>query len=550
VAARLDRGGISLPRERIDTLLRDMGFDAYFEVSAKEGWQIDELREAIFADIDWHILPRVTSNQLFQTIKQFLTDTQESGRLLCTAEELYREFCHAYPDLEANEELWAMFDTCISRVENRGLIRRLSFGSYILLQPERLDAYAAALVRAARSEPSGLDLLREEDALSGKFAMPTHERVPDKGQERMLLIATVEEMLRHEIALKEVNEAGTFLLFPSQVTREREEKPDMLGHSTIFTFEGPVLSIYTTLSVRLSRSRFFNKNAMWKNAATYDALDGGGCGLYLRQLDERRGELTLFFDEKAGDATRHQFEQYVALHLQRRVLSGAVQVQRVLTCPSCGEQITSSQVQRRQERGFAFINCPVCDMKISLPVRRDLAGMTASALDSALQEMDREADTQRDLATAEMVLRGKIAANDYDVLFIYEAVDATAVDALGTQLRQHGILPAIPKPQNVLTEAVQIDASHYKSVAVCIGQGTPPWRNRKTVKTLRKLTTGGTPLIIVLLPERQPVPDLPGHIQWVDMCQQDPDPLLLLSSFIPGGREHELPDRWRIGAAQ
>lgn len=550
VAARLDHGSVSLPRERIDALLRDMGFDAYFEVSAKDGWQIEELREAILADIDWHILPRVTSNQLLQTIKQFLADTQESGRLLCTAEDLYREFCHAYPDLEASEELWAMFDTCISRVENRGLIRRLSFGSYILLQPERLDAYAAALVQAARSEPGGLDLLREEDALAGKFAMPQRERVTAKGQERILLIATVEELLRHEIALKEVNEAGTFLLFPSQVTREREDRPDMLGHSVIFTFEGAVLSVYTTLSVRLSRSRFFNKNAMWKNAATYDALDGGGCGVYLRQLDDRRGELTLFFDEKAGDATRHQFEQYVALHLQRRAAPGSVQVRRVLTCPGCGEQVTSSQVQRRQERGFAFINCPVCDTRISLPARRELMALSEFALDSALAEMDRAADTQRDLATAEMVLRGKLAADDYDVLFIYEAIDAAAVDLLGAQLRQQGILPAIPKPENVLTEAVQINAAHYKSVAVCIGQGTPPWRNRKTVKTLRELTTGGTPLIIVLLPERQPTPDLPGHIQWVDMCQEDPDPLLLLSSFIPGGREHELPDRWRIGAAQ
>ena len=96
----------------------------------------------------------------------------------------------------------------MSLVEARGLIRRLSFGNLVLLQPELLDAYASAMVNAAKAEPDGLGSLAEEDALTGRFRMPQDERLPNKEQERLLLIATVEELLRHELALREPAEDG------------------------------------------------------------------------------------------------------------------------------------------------------------------------------------------------------------------------------------------------------------------------------------------------------------------------------------------------------
>src|SRR5947208_1516764 len=52
-------------------------------------------------------------------------------------------------------DLRAQFQTCIGRVEAAGLIRRLPSGNLVLLQPETLDAYASALVNAARDEPDG-----------------------------------------------------------------------------------------------------------------------------------------------------------------------------------------------------------------------------------------------------------------------------------------------------------------------------------------------------------------------------------------------------------
>ena len=147
-----------------------------------------------------------------------------------------------------------------------------------------LDAYASSIINAAKEEPDGLGCIAEEDARIGRFRMSEDERIGDKEQERLLLLATIENMLLHEIALREHAEDGSVLVFPSQLTREHPDFPDPPGKAAVFTFEGPVMSVYATLSVRLSHSSIFHKKAMWKNAATFSTLVGGTCGFFLREL--------------------------------------------------------------------------------------------------------------------------------------------------------------------------------------------------------------------------------------------------------------------------
>jgi hypothetical protein len=69
-------------------------------------------------------------------------------------------------------------------LENRDLIRRLTFGGYVLLQPELLDAYGSAMVNTAKEEPDGLGSLAEEITLAGKFFVPKEQKVTDPGQEQ------------------------------------------------------------------------------------------------------------------------------------------------------------------------------------------------------------------------------------------------------------------------------------------------------------------------------------------------------------------------------
>ncbi len=57
VAARSDRGGIGVSRQRIDKIVKDLEFDGYFETSAKEGWQIPQLIDQLQQAIDWENIP-------------------------------------------------------------------------------------------------------------------------------------------------------------------------------------------------------------------------------------------------------------------------------------------------------------------------------------------------------------------------------------------------------------------------------------------------------------------------------------------------------------
>ena len=99
--------------------------------------------------------------------------------------------------------------------------------------------------------------LSEEDALLGRFRMPADERVQETNQEKLLLIATVEELLRHELALKEIETTDTYLVFPSQITWEYPHSDNIAGKSVVYTFEGALLNVYVSLVVRLSQSSHF-----------------------------------------------------------------------------------------------------------------------------------------------------------------------------------------------------------------------------------------------------------------------------------------------------
>ncbi len=534
VAARADIGGVSVWHSRLRSLVREMGFDGYFETSAKEGWQIAELREALRSGIDWESRPHVSSNELFQAIKQFFIEQKKGGHVLATTDNLFRLFCQTHPDHTA-ADLSARFETALSRMENRGLVRRLRFGSYVLLQPELLDAYASDLVTAAQHSPDGLATLSETEALNGRYLSANHASYVDAQQQKLLLIATVEELVRHEIVLKEPGETGADLIFPSKFTRPGPEVPDVPGKTVRFTFEGHVRHVYAVLTVRLAHSRLYEKKEMWQNAATFAATVGGTCGLYLRDLEEGKGELILFFDEAASEASRYQFEDYVAVHLERRALPGSIVRERLFACAACGVPVTGQQVAARRERGLKQMNCPVCDRPISL---LDGKERLAGPAPSVVAEIDHAADARRDRDVAELILKGKMTTNDYDVFLCYNDADGRAVKAIADQLRQRGILPwLLPPTQTVTTETL----AQIRAAAICVGQGKVPWRDSETVRLLQRFVSRGVgPFIIVALPgcpEGMRFPDGILQVNWRDQKSAGVD---LLASFIQAKPKYEL----------
>jgi GTPase SAR1 family protein len=541
VAARIDRGGKDVSRQRVDELIQELELDGYFETSAKEGLSIASLIETIKHAIQWKTLPKVTSTDLFQRIKTFLIAEKEAGRLLSTREDLYRSFLKSDAKLDPTKDLYAQFETCIGRVESQGLIRRLSFGSLVLLQPELLDVYASALIHAVKDEPDGLGCVSEADVQAGNFSIPKDERLTDREQEKLLLIAMVEDMLRYEIALREHGDDEPYLVFPSQSTRENPSLPDPEGKSVIFRFEGSILNVYATLAVRLSRSGLFIKKEHWKNAATYTTKLGGVYGMLLHNRGEGYAELTLFFGEGAKEDLCFHFEEYVKTHLERRALPETIQRRRIFVCPGCTIPLDDLHVTERRKRGFNWIRCSVCEETISI---LDGEERLAKPQTSLILQMDRTADTHRRRAVASSILQGRSEIGDFDVFLCHNGKNKAEIKVIGEALKERGILPWLDEwelqPGLPWQSLLEKQIGQIKSAAVFVGRdGVGPWQRQELDALLREFVKRNCPVIPVLLANVVKEPELPVFLRsmtWVDFRKRDPDPMDHLVWGITGKR--------------
>jgi WD40 repeat protein len=539
VAARSDVGRVGFSADRRNKIVEEFNFDLYFETSAKEGWGVEELRSAIAKSIDWSALPVVSSNRVFEEIKQFLLSEKTDGRLLSTAEDLYRSFSTVRP----RGDLRAEFETCIGRLESRGLIQRLSFGNLVLLQPEIRDAYASALVSAAKDEPDGLGSIREEDARVGNFKIPADQRLKDPHLERLLLISTAEELLKHEIALREHGDDGAYLVFPSQLTRENPELPDAEGKSAVFTFDGPVTNIYATLVVRLSHSGIFTKKELWKNAAAYTAWDGGTYGIFLNEIGEGRGKLTLFYTA-ASSELQQQFEQYVETHLRRRALPESIHLRRIYSCPVCNVPLSDAAVRKRMELGLDWMYCNVCEPAVRISIDGPAATPAGTAPSPRLVEMDRAADARRDKETAASVIDGKRQTKDFDVFLCHNSVDKPIVRQISKKLQERGVLPWLDEvdlpPFVSWQDELERTIESIKSVAVFIGPSlVGPWQDMEIKSFLQESVNRKIRIGLVLLPGATQTVKLPLFLrpfQWIDFNKTEPDPFQQLVWGITGER--------------
>jgi GTPase SAR1 family protein/nucleotide-binding universal stress UspA family protein len=550
VAARADRGGINVSDQRIRKLMADFGVAQYFKTSAKEGMDTDLLRSRLLAAIDWSRIPEITSTTLFAAVKKFVME-QRPSILLAPVNELCRLFLAEVPSgvqlltgrgstLESTGDdppvpspagLTSVFEGCIARLESAGLVKRLKFGDYVLLQPELLDAYAGAMVNAARDEPDGLGSILETTVVNVGFPVPAAERVRDPMQERLLVLATLEELLQRELVLREPTKEGVQLVFPSAYRRDLPTSEIPRGDGVVFRFEGPIENIYATLIVRLTRSDRFRRVDTWQSAARF-AAEEGTCTVALRFEDEGEAELLIGYDRMPDD-TRKQFERFVHTHLERWARPGTIVRERQYSCRDCSLAFTPEMVHQVNRLGRQSILCPVCEERV--PLRDDYE---ANGTDQSTAQMDASADAGREIEAATAVLRGKTAVlrgkedvAEYDVFLSYNWRDKDVVRSIAWQLRNRGLRPWMDerqlRPGFPWQPELEEIIARVPAAAVVIGAQRGPWQAREIYAFIQQSVSRGCAIVPVLLPDANTA-DLPVFLQgltWVNLAVPEPDPI-------------------------
>jgi TIR domain/Domain of unknown function (DUF4365)/Ras of Complex, Roc, domain of DAPkinase/WD domain, G-beta repeat len=366
-AGRVDCGGLVVSGASMKKFMDERGFLAPLHLtSAKTGDGCDGLRAAIVEAIDWKRIPETTSPALYHRMKQEILNLRDSGLVLIRLAELNQRM---EMTLRGEKFELAELEAVISLLAGPGMIQRLDFGGFILLRPEVLSRYAAAVVRKVRKHPQEMGCIREEELLVGDLDYMDFNRLPREDEE-VVLRALHETALGHAWCLRQPSDGGTLLTFPSYFRRKRLENPAHPNVLASYRFCGPVDEIYATLVVRLNHTKALNTSDLWKDAADFRTQAGAPLGITLIREGEGRFRLDAWFAPRVSDDARIIFERYIFDHLTEH----AHDVKR-LRHYACGNSECDAQGQPFADRALidkalagprGKVFCPECGSPITL----------------------------------------------------------------------------------------------------------------------------------------------------------------------------------------
>jgi len=369
VAARTDVGSITVSQKKIDRFLEEHGFAAYLPTSAKSGFncsdslnnnQPSSLKQAIAQHIPWPLLPWTSTPRLLRELKNAVLAMKEEKLGLLGFPVLAQRLKQELP-----KEVFGEDDvrTAVSLLANHCLAMPLQFGDLVLLQPEILNGYASAVIRAARSHTDEIGCVSQDDVFQRRIDMTGVTRL-DRAEEDLLLRAMVQTLLDKSLCIAEDTDKGKQLIFPSQYRRER----DIPVHPEIFvsyTFTGELAVVYTTLVVRLWYGGGYDNKELWCNAAEFSTPGGKTMGLVMERSGEGEGTISVFFHHDAAEDSKVMFSEYVHRHLHK--YGREVRRDRRYVCGKCGNPVIDRDtVRKRLAAGREFIYCQDCDAKIPL----------------------------------------------------------------------------------------------------------------------------------------------------------------------------------------
>lgn len=412
VAGRVDAGGLRVSRSQVETFAKERGYTQFLETSAKANLCCEELKQAILDGIRWENIPWRSSPLLFKRLKEEIVRLKDEGRVLMRFNELREALQLRLMEDKTgagarftDEELKAV----VSLLAGPGVVWELKFGSWVLLQPERINAYAQAVIQTMRADEHERGCLPEERVLNGDLKYHSSMARLAADEERFVLLAMHQTLVERGLCLREHTAKGALLIFPSYYRRER---PELVGHPAVlvsYRFNGFLDDIYATLVVRLHHTDAFDKDELWRYAADFKSLaQGRRCGVKLTRRSEGAGELEVYFDPDMPVAEKMIFSRYVHEHLLKK--ANEVVRLRHYVCPHCKTPVRDREtaMERLAEKGKqASILCVKCEQRVPLWDELEQR-FAAPEVHERVLELDKQSQIVLDNADKERTLVGEV----------------------------------------------------------------------------------------------------------------------------------------------
>ncbi len=368
VAGRIDTG-FKASRGKLQAFAKEQGL-AYHETSAKSGDGCDELRTAMIAGIPWAQMEKRTSPGIFKLIKDEILKLRDQGRVLHTFKELRELLWQRLPDEPRFTD--ETLQTVIGLLDGPGVVKELDYGTYILLAPEWINAYAQAVIRTLRSADNDLGVMPLRSIAEGKLiyqsigrdGVPIEMKRLHPPEERVVLGEMERQLEQRGLCLRQ----GAKLVFPSHCGRDR---PAVLEHPSVFVsyaVKGFLDDVYATLVVKLADSESFQLKELWRDAADFVTLEGDRhMGLKLTRESGSDGIISIYFGKGVTQQEQVIFANYIHAHLQ----TSCEQSQRLrhYVCPKCHVPKGNAEVLMKKllrEKEIADTECDDCGERFPL----------------------------------------------------------------------------------------------------------------------------------------------------------------------------------------
>jgi len=353
-AGRIDAGGLRVGRSQIEAFKNERGYREFLETSAKTNFGCEDLKKAILNGIRWENIPWRSSPILFKRLKEEIISLKDAGRVLMRFNELRDNFRLRLTRDDAkftDEELKAV----IALLAGPGVVWELKFGSWVLLQPERINAYAQAVIQTMLADVLERGCLLEEDVLKGELKYNSSIARLNGDEERFVLLAMHQMLVERGLCLRQPTVRGNLLIFPSYYRRERAEQVKFPSVLVSFRFTGFLDEIYATLVVRLHHSEAFEQDQLWRYAADFRTKLGKRLGVKLSRRAPGLGELEVYFDAAVSVEERIIFSKFIHEHLLQH--GREVERLRHYACGHCGTAAGNRDVAMKRLSDW-LQNCP------------------------------------------------------------------------------------------------------------------------------------------------------------------------------------------------